>query len=121
MENNEKVTYVRIDNANLTKLSIRKISMLYTECADLIIKINQIQKRKQELKAKINADLGELYKKFRRLYELLPKEAHKEAAEHIKELPIKPKKKEILEPGLETFEELKKEFERIKAQLEQIK
>jgi hypothetical protein len=122
MKDDGKYTYVKVENANIAKLSIRKLSMLYTGCANMLITINELRKRKQELRQKVNADIEEIEKNFRKLYDSLPQEAHREIEEHMKRIALTPHERKIeAETGLETFESLKSEFENIKQQLEAIK
>ena len=115
-------TYVKIDNANLNKLTIRKMSMLYTDYGKLIIEINKMHNDKEALKSKVYKDIMGIGEKFKKLYDALPKEVQKGIGAPVKKMEIPPEEREFeLESGLESFEALKKEFERIKTQLENIK
>jgi uncharacterized coiled-coil protein SlyX len=118
----EKSTYVRIDNANLNKLNIRRMSMLYTDYANLLIEINRVKKEKVKTTANVQNDLENLKENFKKLYESLPKESMNEIAPHLRKLETAVAEKRLeMSTGLESFESLKKEFERIRNQLENIK
>jgi len=118
----EKSTYIRIDNSNLNKLNIRKMSMLYTDYANLLIEINRLKKEKVKTTANVQNDLENLKENFRKLYDSLPKESGREIAPHLRKLETSVSEKRFeMSTGLESFESLKKEFERIRTQLENIK
>jgi hypothetical protein len=122
----QKDSFVRVENANLTRLSLRKMSLLYTDYADLIIRVGELHKQKQELKKKIWKDVSEIKEGFKRLYEALPKEVPREVAKIAKRIEtvveIEPKEEEFeARTDVETFEALKNEFQRIRHQLEKIK
>jgi hypothetical protein len=116
---NKEPTYVKIDNANLNKLTIRRMSMLYTDYGRLIIQINKLHTDKEALKSKVYKDIVSLWDKFKKLHDALPSDVQREIImPKVKKNEIPAEEKEF---GLESFETLKKEFERIKVQLESIK
>lgn len=119
----DKSAYVKIENANLEKLTIRKMSVLYTDYANFIIELDKLRKQKESLKAKIYKDIINIRDGLKTFYYLLPKEAQKETALPSKKLEqLNTKEREFeFETGLESFETLKKEFEHIRNQLEHIK
>jgi len=119
----QKSTYVKLENANLTKLSLRRMSVFYTDYANIVIEINKLHKEKELLKVKVYKDLTRIKEEFRKLYDSLPKEAQRRMqAPAVKKVEVTPAEREFeLETGLESFEALKKEFERIRTQLEHIK
>lgn len=117
-----KSTYVRLDNSNLNKLAIRRMSMLYTDYGKLVIAINELHKQKKEITSKIRKDMVVIKEQMKSLYESLPTDVPKEVIMHAKRIGFTPKMRELeLEAGLQSFENLKQEFEKIREQLEQIK
>ena len=111
-------SFVRLENANLVKLSIKRLSKLFTRYGNLIIDIKKLRDHKEELKKEVIDKLVDVEKEYLDLIEALPK------SDKIKIMKKPRKKKEDLdveiETNLESFAALREEFERIKRELEGI-
>ncbi len=113
------VSYVRLENANLIRLSMRKISKLFTKYGTLILTIKKLRDNKEDLKKEVVDSMTEIEKEYLGLIEVLPKSSK------IKKIK-KPKTKRApdidveIRTSLESFAALRKEFEKIKTELEGI-
>ncbi|MCD6575932.1 MAG: hypothetical protein J7K73_02105 [Nanoarchaeota archaeon] len=110
-------TYVRLDNANLAKVTFAKLAKDFARYSKIMIEIKKLSDAKNKKRKEFLTKLGNIEKQFKQLETSLPKPP-KEKKVH------KPKQKEVApkpEKELETFEELREEFERIRAQLEDIR
>jgi len=123
---NSSASYVRLENANLIKLTIRKLSRLYTDYAKILIELKEMKANKGELSKKIIENIKRIQEQHSLLKRYLPEELPPEAYKtKLKRFEVKPEVKdydvELEEVGIESFEDLKKEFEIIRKELESLK
>jgi len=123
---NSSASYVRLENANLIKLTIRKLSRLYTDYAKILIELKEMKANKGELSKKIIENIKRIQEQHSLLKHYLPEELPPEAYKtKLKRFEVKPEVKdydvELEEVGIESFEDLKKEFEIIRKELESLK
>ena len=119
MDNNNKTeSFVRLENANLVRLSIKQLSKWFTKYGNLVIDIKKLRDQKKELKKQILERIKELEKEYHNLVEVLPKsDAVAKIKKHRKRAP---RVDVEVETSLESFAALREEFEKIKRELEEI-
>ena len=114
-------TYVRIDDANLLKITFTKLAKDFARYSNLMIDIKNLSDEKNKKRKEFLAKLSNIEKEFKHLESILPKTPKEKhvVAPHPKAKVKKEKPKPSNE--LESFDELRSEFERLRKQLEKIK
>jgi hypothetical protein len=116
-------SFVRIDNSNMIKLTIKQLAKLYTKYAKTVLEIKRLNDARVDLRKSLYAKIAEMDTDYAMLVENLPK-APKEI--HVRK-PAYPVEKIQEEPEVEyespkdTFETLRAEFEKIRGELEKIR
>jgi len=109
-------SFVRIENANLVKINLRSLAKNFAKYTQLMLEIKKLSDAKKQKRKEIAEKVKEIEKKLNTLIPMLPKVSEKLKKE------IKPKERAVEISGeLESFEDLRAEFERLKRQLEEIK
>ena len=116
----EKVSFIRLDNANLVKMNFAGLAKKFAEYSTNMIEIKKLSDKKIEKKKEFREKVKEAEKKILELENLMPKEPESKKIE--KGLARKEEIPEVEVQGeLGTFASLRDEFERLRYQLEDIK
>ena len=116
----ERVSFIRLDNANLIKMNFAGLAKRFAEYSQNMIDIKKLSDQKIEKKKGFREKIREVEKKILELEALMPKEP--EAKKIEKKLEKHEKAAEIEVQGeLGSFASLRDEFERLRYQLEDIK
>jgi hypothetical protein len=115
------VSFVRLENANMIKLSLKQLAKLYTKYANKILEIKNIKDQKTELRKELFEQLNKIEDDYKELLKQLPKQPKMPQAK-IKKTPYPKEKVPIIEYETgDTFSNLRREFERIREELERIR
>ena len=114
----EKYSYIRLDNANLVKITFSRLAKNFAKYSKLMIDIKKLIDEKNQKRKEFLEKLRTVEKSFKELGEVLPTPPKEKLP--VKKEVKKPQKVEV-QGELETFEELREEFERLREQLEEIK
>lgn len=122
----DNVSFVRLDNANLLKMTLRDLAKNLSIYSQLMIDVQNIFEEKEKLKENFSTKLDEIEKGFNDFEKLIPEKEFRDIKKTKVVAPPKPKKKEVVkEPEvgkeIKTLMQLKNEFERIKNQLREIR
>ena len=120
------VSFVRLDNANLLKMTLKDLAKNFAIYSQLIIDIKKIEDEKETLEKDFMKKLGSFEKDFKELKTLIPKKKFEEIEQkNLKDIKEIKKVEKIEKPKmgeeLKTLLQLKKEFEKIQDQLHEIK
>lgn len=115
----ENTSYVKIDNANMIKLSLKQLAKLYTEYAHLILQIKKMSDRKKDMRNELFAKLKDVETKYSTFIKELPEFPDVEIKKP--NYPVQKDKSVIVEGLQDPFEELKNEFESLRNELENIR
>ena len=120
-EKEEKASYVRMDNANLVKITFSKLAKDFATYSQMMIDIKKLSDKKQIKRKEFILKLKDLETKFKELELNLP--TIKPPEKVIKDIErYKPSSgPKDVESELGTFAVLRDEFERLRDQLEDIK
>ena len=117
----EKFSFVRLDNATLVKMTFKNLAKKFARYSKLTINIKKISDKKNTKRKEFIKKLKEIEKDFDALESILPKMPAEEKIKKEVER-YRPEAKRVEVQGqLETFSELREEFERLRGQLEEIK
>jgi len=115
----EDISYVKINDANMIKLSITKLGKLYADYAHLIINVKKLNDQKSELRKQLFGKLADLETKYNTFVKELPK-----LPEGLKiRAPEYPgsKAKNVEYTYTDPLEGLREEFENIRTELEKLR
>ena len=117
----DKVSFIRLDNANMVKITFGNLAKKFARYSQLMIDIKKLSDEKSMQRIKLIQKIKELDKKFGDFNKMLPNIPVAEKV--IKSIEkYEPSGKNVtVENELGTFEGLREEFERLKNQLEDIK
>lgn len=115
----EDVSFVRLDNANMLALTMTQMSKLYTKHAKLILEIKKLRDTKKAKTKELSKKMKNLESKLNSFANLLPKETPETKVKQPVYPTEKPKDVEVI--GETSFANLKREFEKIRSELEKIK
>jgi hypothetical protein len=115
----EDISYVKVDNANMIKLSLTKLGKLYADYAHLILNIKKLNDQKKDLRKQLSEKMVDLETKYNAFVKELPK-----IPEGLKiKSPDYPgsKAKEVEYRYSDPLEGLRQEFENIRSELEKLR
>ncbi len=121
VQKEEKVSFIRLDNANMVKITFGNLAKKFARYSQLMIDIKKLSDKKSTQRIKLIQNIKDLDKKFKEFSNILPKApAAKKVVRSIEKYEPGEKNEEV-ENELGTFEDLREEFERLRGQLEEIK
>lgn len=115
----EDISYVKIDNANMVKLSLKKLANLYADYAHLIISIKKMNDKKTDLRKQLFDRLMDLETKYNAFIKEIPK-----LPEGLKlRAPEYPSEKgaTVEYTRGDPLEDLRQEFENIRGELDKLR
>jgi len=115
----EDISYVKVDNANMIKLSLTKLGKLYADYAHLILNVKKLNDQKKDLRKQLSEKLVDFETKYNTFIKELPK-----LPEGLKiKSPDYPgsKAKEVEYRYSDPLEGLRQEFENIRSELEKLR
>jgi hypothetical protein len=119
-EKEEKVSFVRLDSANLVKMTFGNLAKKFAEYTRCMIDIKRLSDEKTEKRKELIQKIKDLEKNFESMLSMLPKAGAEEKI--IKRFEMSGVDQPVeVEGDLGSFEDLRKEFEKLKGQLEDIK
>jgi hypothetical protein len=119
VKENPEASFVKIENANMLKLTLKQLGKLYTQYARLILDIKDLKDRKEEIRKSLFNKMTEFEESFGEYTKVLPKDERvvKPAAQKT----AYPTKTPVVEYEYgDAFTNLRKEFERIREELEKM-
>ena len=125
MEKNT-VSFVRLDNANLLRMTMKELAKNFANYSQLIIDLKGIEEEKHKLENEFSEKAKSFEKGFNDFKKIIAQKEFKDIApKEIKELKKIEKSDRIEKPKmgeeLKTLLQLKREFEKIQEQLHEIK
>ena len=115
----EDISYVKINDANMIKLSITKLGKLYADYAHMILYMKKLNDQKKEMRKQLLEKLIDLETRYNTFIKELPKlpEGLKIKAPHYpgeKGRPVEYESKSPLEGLREEFENIRTELEKLR-------
>jgi len=120
MAKKEDISFVKIENANMVKLSLKQLAELYTDYAHLILKVKDLTDKKMSKKNELFAKIKDLESRYAMLMKELPKLPEGTKIERP-EYPIASKPSYLATGEEDPFEELRHEFASIRSELEKLR
>jgi uncharacterized coiled-coil DUF342 family protein len=113
-------SFVKIENGNMIKLTLKQIAKLYTQYAKIVLEIKELKDKKSEIRSDLFQKVGEIEEGYRALAKLLPQQPEG-VKSRLRNVSYPTEKTPEIEFSGDSFVTLRKEFERIRDELENIK
>ena len=120
MAKKEDVSYVKIENSNMIKLSLKQLANLYTDYAHLILDIKKVNDKKAQARKELFAKVKDLETRYNALMKELPKIPQGPKIQRP-EYPTETKPSHLTAGNEDPFEELRDEFASIRNELEKLR